>query len=374
MMFLYCLIIEVVLINLLSIPKDLMKKYLIVCLLSSLFIQTIDLPILQDVLFLELLCFFLFYSLERNITEILFYLSLLLIIKDVLILIPLNDIILLIFFILFTIILVNIKKQYPINNQNMYWGLLMSISIGTLCIYHMLYNDVLGELTISRNLIILLTLIMTICISYYLFFRYTKLYHEQELLNQAVNNFKNDQQNYSFLEKKNEELYKLKHDLKYEYLQMKEYVKDKEFESINQMIDDKISSLDIDSMLIVSGNKLFDSFMNMKLEKLKSNNILPITIISIQDISFIEDNHLNIIINYLFDIACDCIITKELEIKVIQDDCFFEIDFSILNGIENIDCTKYDTLKIIVKKYQGSLTITNSNNYIVISLMIPVIK
>lgn len=52
---------------------------------------------------------------------------------------------------------------------------------------------------------------------------------------QAVNYFKNDQQNYAFIEKENNELNKLKHDLKYEYLQMKEYVKRKEFETVNQM-------------------------------------------------------------------------------------------------------------------------------------------
>ena len=42
------------------------------------------------------------------------------------------------------------------------------------------------------------------------FFKYTKLNHEQQLLNQAITYFKNDPQNYAYLEKKNNELYKLK--------------------------------------------------------------------------------------------------------------------------------------------------------------------
>ena len=58
-----------------------------------------------------------------------------------------------------------------------------------------------------------------------MFFKYTKLNHEQQLLNQAIAYFKNDQQNYAYLEKKNNELYKLKHDLKYDYLQMKQAIK-----------------------------------------------------------------------------------------------------------------------------------------------------
>ena len=126
-------------------------------------------------------------------------------------------------------------------------------------------------------------------ISYYLFLRYTKLNHDQQLLNQAIDHFKNDQQNYAFIEKKNNELYKLRHDLKYDYLQMKEYVKRKEFENVNEMIDKRIKSLNDHNMLIISGNKLFDSFINMKLEQLKLNNIKPAIIVSIQDISFIED-------------------------------------------------------------------------------------
>ena len=79
----------------------------------------------------------------------------------------------------------------------------MAISLSTLCIYHILYNDFLNILGINCNLIILMTLLITIIISYYLFLRYTKLNHEQQLLNQAIDHFKNDQQNYDFIEKKN---------------------------------------------------------------------------------------------------------------------------------------------------------------------------
>lgn len=157
----------------------------------------------------------------------------------------------------------------------------MAISLSTLCIYLILYNDFLNILGINCNLIILITLLITIIISYYLFLRYTKLNHEQQLLNQAIDHFKNDQQNYAFIEKKNNELYKLRHDLKYDYLQMKEYVKRKEFENVNEMIDKRIESLNDHNMLIISGNKLFDSFINMKLEQLKLNNIRPAIIVSV---------------------------------------------------------------------------------------------
>ena len=88
-------------------------------------------------------------------------------------------------------------------------------------------------------------------------------------MNQAITYFKNDQQNYAYLEKKNNELYKLKHDLKYDYLQMKQAIKEKEFETINQIVDQKIALLDQEDMLITSGNKLLDSFINMKLEQLQ---------------------------------------------------------------------------------------------------------
>ena len=264
--FLYFCCIEIALIYLLNVSKEFFKKYLIVCLLSNCLINAIaSTLLLQDVLFLEVICFFLFYFLDRNITEILFYLSFSLVIKDIVLLLPFYEAISFIAFMIIVALMMYIKHFYPIDNQNMYWGLLMLISISTLCVYHILYYDFLDVLGVNRNLIILATLVLTIIFSYYLFFRYTKLYHEQQLLNQAVNYFKNEQQNYAFIEKKNNELNKLKHDLKYEYLQMKEYVKRKEFETVNQMIDQKVASLDQEEMIITSGNKLFDAFVNKKL-------------------------------------------------------------------------------------------------------------
>ena len=268
-------------------------------------------------------------------------------------------------------LLVYIKQRYPIDNQNIYWSLLMMISLSTLCIYHILYYDFLEILGVNRHLIILTTLVITMMISYYMFFKYTKLNHEQQLLNQAITYFKNDQQNYAYLEKKNNELYKLKHDLKYDYLQMKQAIKEKEFETINQIVDQKIALLDQEDMLITSGNKLLDSFINMKLEQLQLKKIIPTMIISIQDISFIQDDHLNIIINYLFDLTALCVNHQELQVKIIQDTCVFEITMTMHLGIENIDPVKYDTLKLLLKKYQGSIKIIHENQNLIISLLIP---
>lgn len=155
------------------------------------------------------------------------------------------------------------------------------------------------------------------------------------------------------LKKKNNELYKLKHDLKYDYLQMKQAIKEKEFETINQIVDQKIALLDQEDMLITSGNKLLDSFINMKLEQLQLKKIIPTMIISIQDISFIQDDHLNIIINYLFDLAALCVNHQELQVKIIQDTCVFEITMTMHLGIENIDPVKYDTLKLLLKNIKA---------------------
>lgn len=124
-------------------------------------------------------------------------------------------------------------------------------------------------------------------------------------------------------------------------------------------------------MLITSGNKLLDSFINMKLEQLQLKKIIPTMIISIQDISFIQDDHLNIIINYLFDLAALCVNHQELQVKIIQDTCVFEITMIMHLGIENIDPVKYDTLKLLLKKYQGSIKIIHENQNLILSLLIP---
>ena len=372
MTFLYLSCIEIALIYLLNIPKELFKRYIGMSLFVNGVVMMISSSLLlQDILFLESLCFFLFYSLKRRITEILFYLSFLLVVKDIIIIFPFYTLISFIIYMTVMALLVYIKQRYPINNQNIYWSLLMMISLSTLCIYHILYYDFLEILGVNRHLIILTTLVITMMISYYMFFKYTKLNHEQQLLNQAITYFKNDQQNYAYLEKKNNELYKLKHDLKYDYLQMKQAIKEKEFETINQIVDQKIALLDQEDMLITSGNKLLDSFINMKLEQLQLKKIIPTMIISIQDISFIQDDHLNIIINYLFDLAALCVNHQELQVKIIQDTCVFEITMTMHLGIENIDPVKYDTLKLLLKKYQGSIKIIHENQNLIISLLIP---
>ena len=372
MTFLYLSCIEIALIYLLNIPKELFKRYIGMSLFVNGVVMMISSSLLlQDILFLESLCFFLFCSLKRRITEILFYLSFLLVVKDIIIIFPFYTLISFIIYMTVMALLVYIKQRYPIDNQNIYWSLLMMISLSTLCIYHILYYDFLEILGVNRHLIILTTLVITMMISYYMFFKYTKLNHEQQLLNQAITYFKNDQQNYAYLEKKNNELYKLKHDLKYDYLQMKQAIKEKEFETINQIVDQKIALLDQEDMLITSGNKLLDSFINMKLEQLQLKKIIPTMIISIQDISFIQDDHLNIIINYLFDLAALCVNHQELQVKIIQDTCVFEITMTMHLGIENIDPVKYDTLKLLLKKYQGSIKIIHENQNLIISLLIP---
>lgn len=141
---------------------------------------------------------------------------------------------------------------------------------------------------------------------------------------------------------------------------------------MNEMINKRIDSLNKHNMLIISGNKLFDSFINMKLEQLKLNNIKPAIIVSIQDISFIEDEHLNILINYLFDIAIDCMENNELEVKIMEDQCAFEITLYMNDAKERINQMKYDTLVLILHKYHGSLQVQHAGASLYISTLIPV--
>ena len=61
MCFLYLCFIEAILIYLLNIPKTLLKKYIVVSLLINCFISFINFSsLLQDILFLESLSFFIY--------------------------------------------------------------------------------------------------------------------------------------------------------------------------------------------------------------------------------------------------------------------------------------------------------------------------
>ena len=126
MTFLYLSCIEIALIYLLNIPKELFKRYIGMSLFVNGVVMMISSSLLlQDILFLESLCFFLFYSLKRRITEILFYLSFLLVVKDIIIIFPFYTLISFIIYMTVMALLVYIKQRYPIDNQNIYWSLLI---------------------------------------------------------------------------------------------------------------------------------------------------------------------------------------------------------------------------------------------------------
>ena len=71
MTFLYLSCIEIALIYLLNIPKELFKRYIGMSLFVNGVVMMISSSLLlQDILFLESLCFFLFYSLQHGIQAI----------------------------------------------------------------------------------------------------------------------------------------------------------------------------------------------------------------------------------------------------------------------------------------------------------------
>lgn len=133
MTFLYLSCIEIALIFLLNIPQDVLKKYIVFSIVVNGLVAMISSSLLlQDILFLESLCFFLFYSLKRKITEIIFYLSFLLVVKDIIFIFPFYMVISLIIYVTVIALLVYIKQRYPIDNQNIYWSLLMMLALSTL--------------------------------------------------------------------------------------------------------------------------------------------------------------------------------------------------------------------------------------------------
>lgn len=146
MSFLYFCCIETLLTYLLRTNKTaiFIASLLINCLLSIFTSH----PLLQDLLLIESLCFLFYYYSDRLLSEIIFYLSFLTVIKNLVVLIPISPIVSLIIYILIISAFAIIQKLYPIDNKNLYWGLLMAISLSTLCICHILYNDflnILGE-------------------------------------------------------------------------------------------------------------------------------------------------------------------------------------------------------------------------------------
>lgn len=115
--FLYFCCIEALLTYLLRTSQTaiIIASLLINCLLSVFTSH----PLLQDLLLIESLCFLFYYS-DRLLSEIIFYLSFLTVIKNLVILIPISPIVSLIIYILIISSFAFIQKLYPIDNKNLY--------------------------------------------------------------------------------------------------------------------------------------------------------------------------------------------------------------------------------------------------------------
>ena len=357
-----------------SIKKMLNMIFIYSCV-NIFLIQIQGSSILTDVILLETLCLIIYYHLDHCLSEILFYLSFMCFIKNLFI-VPQYILLGIIIYCIVALGIIYVKKQFPIHMQNVYWLFLSVVSLSTLCIYHILYNDFLDILGINRNVVILLTLLLTIIISYYLFLRNSVLTERQQLIQDAIDNFKNEQKQYAYIEKKNSELYKLRHDLKYDYLQMQQYIKKHQYDHMNEIINQKLDYLNHDYEMICSGHKLIDSYINMKLEQIKQNEIHSKMIVSVHDLSYIDDQHLHIFISYMFDLAIEASLQNEkiINIQIIEDTSAFEMTMTIPGKIpENINKTTLETLKLLLKKYQGNLYISSAQNasQFYISLLIP---
>ena len=119
MSFLYFCCIEALLTYLLRTNKTaiIIASLLINCLLSVFTSH----PLLQDLLLIESLCFLFYYYSDRLLSEIIFYLSFLTVIKNLVVLIPISPIVSLIIYILIISTFAIIQKLYPIDNKNLYW-------------------------------------------------------------------------------------------------------------------------------------------------------------------------------------------------------------------------------------------------------------
>mgnify|MGYP007123279282 CR=1 FL=1 len=70
--------------------------------------------------------------------------------------------------------------------------------------------------------------------------------------------------------------------------------------------------------------------------------------------------------------AIDCMENNELEVKITEDQCAFEITLYMNDAKERINQMKYDTLVLILHKYHGSLQVQHAGASLYISTLIPV--
>lgn len=240
----------------------------------------------------------------------------------------------------------------------------------------------------TLNLTLLLIDALTLCLCI-VFFEAQK--EQQTILELQRKNLKIE--NLETIQAINEENYqnirKWKHDVNHIFNSIKYHLNIKNYEKVNEILNNYPQSLNTNHFLQPSGNELLDYLLLQKVQSIKNNNIHLIIDCS-NNISPLDETHFFIIVGNLIDNAienCGPHDNKQLWISIGTKPEYFYIRIkntitdSILTNNPNLNTTKENSeqhgiglnnVKLLVQHYQGLITFEEEDNYFIVKILIPI--
>lgn len=268
----------------------------------------------------------------------------------------------------------------------LYFYILDITAIGTL--YFMYINSFMMSNVFTKNVIMLFSFLIFVLnyIGIYLFNlakEYILKYNESQLIS-AINEMR--LHNYKEVEANQNEVRKIRHDLKNKIIVLKYLLNEKKYNKANELIQLYSEEIMIRTSIIDTGNTIIDALFNTKITAYKNINF--ILNLKIEDNSKIQVGDLIALIGNLIDNACECIDrdfkSGDLKVSLVISEEMFLLKISNPYKILKTEGDKILTLKkdsynhgiglksvkMIVSNYKGTLDINTDNNMFTIKIVI----
>lgn len=281
-----------------------------------------------------------------------------------------------------------ICKRKNIKLENLYWKLLTIVVTVFYFAYSILLQFYLG-MELNRTLVFItsislgLSVIGIAVIVYYI----SELEKENQETQFSLQKLEMEQSNYLYLNKISNEIKIMRHDLKHDYLLIKNYLDEGKYDKIEAMVNAHSEELHDVSYTINSSNELINTIINYKLMIARGNNIKVDYRINVSNIAYMKDYHLNELLSNLLDNAIENCSKNDPRINIIIEENVFlcieiinSVSESVLEYNPELLTSKSDSnhghginsVRRIVNEYKGNMKCFEEELNFHVSIIIPI--
>ena len=272
------------------------------------------------------------------------------------------------------------RKKMIVRLSFVHWLLLLLLAsmpfIVLSVVDHALF---VGEFKEREILIAIVSLIVLNLLSQALFICFVEDSNQRTREHLQLQALKSQQNSAEFVQDLNEQVRKLKHDLKHVLGMASTLIKNQQYDEAQSLLADYTATVNQVTLVIQSGNILLDFLLSEKLFQAKTENIQFETLIQKSNYSFISDMDLCIVLGNLLDNAFENCTAKErevcLEMSVMNQYLRIVVrnktaGFVLVNNPE-LKSTKNNkafhgygikSIRSIVEKYDGYLEFTETGD------------